>query len=167
MLNSPTQDLLFICTQFLAQNPQKRLQSLKDLGIARYADFLTKMPLTEANVACVMHFFRDTSRVKFPNLRGADLSNLKLDGVNFIRGDLSGANLRGSSLLEADLLFANFTESDLRNADLRGATLNETIWSGAVVQDCHFGEGIGLTKQQRRSLKVLGARFNEQGDERG
>ncbi|MEP0885112.1 pentapeptide repeat-containing protein [Trichocoleus sp. ST-U3] len=137
------------------------------MGIARYADFLTKMPLTEANVACVMHFFRDTSRVKFPNLRGADLSNLKLDGVNFIRGDLSGANLRGSSLLEADLLFANFTESDLRNADLRGATLNETIWSGAVVQDCHFGEGIGLTKQQRRSLKVLGARFNEQGDERG
>jgi hypothetical protein len=167
MLNSPTQDLHFICTQFLAQNPQKRLQSLKDLGIARYADFLTQMPLTEANVACVMHFFRDTSRVKFPNLRGADLSNLNLNGVNFIRGDLSGANLRGSSLLEADLLFANFTGADLRNADLRGATLNETIWSGAMVQDCHFGEGIGLTEQQRRHLKILGARFNEQGDERG
>jgi uncharacterized protein YjbI with pentapeptide repeats len=72
-----------------------------------------------------------------------------LDGVNFIRGDLTGANLKGSRLLEADLIFANFTGADLRNADLRGATLNETIWSASFSRGCNFGTGIGLTDEQR------------------
>jgi uncharacterized protein YjbI with pentapeptide repeats len=156
MLNSPTQDLYLTCTQFLEQNPQQRLLTLKQLGLARY-DFLTKMPLTEANVACVMRFFQAPSRAKFPNLRRADLSGLVLDGVNFIRGDLTGANLRGSCLLEADLIFANFTGADLRDADLRGATLNETVWSAALVEGCNFGTGIGLTDKQRKDLKVGGA----------
>jgi hypothetical protein len=39
----------------LEQNPQQRLLTLKNLGLARY-DFLTQIPLTEANVACVMRF---------------------------------------------------------------------------------------------------------------
>jgi len=106
-----------------------------------------------------MGFFKTPSQAKFPNLRGAELSNLILDGVNFIRGDLTGANLKGSRLLEADLLFANFTGADLRDADLRGATLNETVLSGALVEGCNFGTGIGLTDQQRRDLKVRGALF--------
>jgi uncharacterized protein YjbI with pentapeptide repeats len=156
MLNSPTQDLYFTCTQFLEQNPQQRLLTLKQLGLARY-DFLTKMPLTEANIACVMRFFQAPSRAKFPNLRRAELSGLVLDGVNFIRGDLTGANLKGSRLLEADLIFANFTGADLRDADLRGATLNETVWSAALVEGCNFGTGIGLTGKQRKDLKVGGA----------
>lgn len=160
MLNFTTGNLYRTCTEFLEQSSEKRLLILKDLGIARYADFLTQMPFTEANVVCVMRFFKDTSRVKFPNLRGADLSGLNLDGVNFIRGDLSGANLRGSRLLEADLLFANFTGADLRDADLRGATLNETIWTNALVKGGNFGTGIGLTNEQRRDLKIRGASFN-------
>lgn len=160
MLHSPTQDLKGTCTQFLEQDPQQRLLTLKQLGLARYADFLTQMPLSEANVACVMRFFRNPSRAKFPNLRGAELSGLVLDGVNFIRSDLSGANLRGSSLVNADLLFADFTAADLRNADLRGATLNETVWSGALVDQCQFGKGIGLTDEQRTDLKVRGATLN-------
>lgn len=159
MLNSPTQDLYLTCTQFLEQNPQQRLLTLKQLGLARY-DFLTKMPLTEANIACVMRFFQAPSRAKFPNLRGADLSGLVLDGVNFIRGDLTGANLKKSRLLEADLIFANFTGADLRDADLRGATLNETVWSTALVEGCKFGAGIGLTDKQRKALKVRGAIFD-------
>lgn len=118
------------------------------------------MPLSEANVACVMRFFKDPSRVKFPNLKGAELSGLVLDGVNFIRGDLSEANLRGSRLVDADMIFANFTGADLRNADLWGATLNETVWSGALVDQCHFGTGIGLTNEQRRDLEVRGALFD-------
>ena len=160
MLNSPTHDLYSTCTQFLEQDPQQRLVLLKQLGIARYADFLTQMPLSKANVACVMRFFKAPSRVKFPHLKGAELSGLVLDGVNFIRGDLSGANLRGSRLLDADLIFANFTRADMRNADLRGATLNETIWSGALVDQCYFGTGIGLTNEQRRDLKVGSALFD-------
>lgn len=161
MLNSLTQDLYRTCIQFLEKDPQQRLLVLKQLGLARYADFLTQMPLTQANVACVMHFFSHPSRVKFPNLKGADLSGLVLDGVNLIRGDLTGAKLRGSSLINADLLFANFTGADLRAADLRGATLNETIWSGTLVDKCHLGTGIGLTHEQHTDLKIRGARFDD------
>lgn len=157
MLNSTTQDFYFTCIQFLEQDPHQRLLVLKQLGIARYADFLTKMPLTEANVACVMRFFRTPSQVKFPNLRGADLCGLVLDRTNFIHGNLSGASLKGSRLVDADLLFVNFTRADLRNADLRGATLNETIWLDTLVDQCRLGIGIGLTNEQRTNLKSRGA----------
>ena len=157
---SPTQNLHCTCTEFLKQGPQQRLLLLKQLGIARYADFLTQMPLTETNVACVMRFFTNPSRVKFPNLKGAELSGLNLDGVNFIRGNLSEANLRESSLVNADLIFADFTGADLKNADLQGATLNETIWLGAMVYQCNFGSGIGLMNEQRKDLKIRGAKFN-------
>ena len=160
MLNSPPQELYFTCTEFLKQNPQQRLVLLKQLGIARYADFLTQIPLNEANINCVMRFFSNPSRVKFPNLKGADLSGLNLNGVNLIRGDLSNANLSGSSLINADLIFVNFTKANLSNADLQGATLNETIWLGALVDQCNFGAGIGLNHEQRRDLEVRGAKFN-------
>jgi uncharacterized protein YjbI with pentapeptide repeats len=158
MLDSPTQDLEQNCREFLQQNSQQRLLILKNLGLGRY-EFLTKMPLIEANVVCVMHFFQSPSRAKFPNLRGAELSGLVLDGVNFIRGDLTGAKLKGCSLLEADLIFANFTDADLRDADLRGATLNESVWLGALVEGCKFGAGIGLTQKQRSDLIMGGAIF--------
>jgi hypothetical protein len=164
MLNSPTQNLYQTCTQFLEQNSQQRLLTLKNLGLARY-EFLTQIPITEANITCVMRFFKDPSRAKFPNLRGAELSGLVLDGVNFIRGDLTGANLKGSRLLEADLIFANFTGADLRDADLRDATLNETVWTAALVEGCNFGSGIGLTQKQRTDLKVGGAIFDFSRDE--
>lgn len=146
--------------QFLLQSPQQRLTTLKQVGLARYADFLTKMPLTEANVICVVRFFNNPSRAKFPNLQNVDLSGLVLNGVNFIRGDLSGANLSGSSLIDADLIFANFTNANLSNTNLQGATLNETVWNGAIVENCNFGIGIGITNQQRQELKFCGAIFN-------
>lgn len=159
MLNPSTQDLRSSTIQFLEQSPQQRLQFLKQLGIARY-DFLTQMRLNEANIACVMRFFQNPNQLKFPNLIGADLSGLVLDGVNFIRGNLSAANLRESSFVNADFIFANFTNADLRNADLSSATLNETIWLDALVENCEFGKGIGLTKNQRQDLQLRGARFN-------
>lgn len=159
-LNTSTQDLYLTSAQFLEQNPQQRLLQLKQLGLARYADFLTQMPLSQANIACVMRFFNNPSQVKFPNLKGADLSGLILNGVNLIRGDLSGANLQGSSLVNADLLFANFTTADLTAANLRGATLNETVWLNTLVSQCHLGMGIGLTHEQRRDLIRCGASFD-------
>ncbi|MBG1244186.1 pentapeptide repeat-containing protein [Nostoc sp. NZL] len=159
MLNHRTHDLRHTAIQFLEQSPPQRLQILKQLGIARY-DFLTKIRLNEANIICMMRFFKYPSQLKFPNLIGADLSGLILDGVNFIRGNLSGANLQGSSLVNADLLFANFTKADLRNADLRGTTLNETIWLETLVNNCHLGIGTGLNHLQRQDLQLRGARFN-------
>jgi uncharacterized protein YjbI with pentapeptide repeats len=159
MLDIPTQDLRYTAIQFLEQSPIQRLQVLKQLGIGRY-DFLTKIRLNEANVICMMRFFKYPNQLKFPNLMGADLSGLILDRVNFIRGNLSGANLQDTSLVDADLLFANFTKADLRKADLRGATLNETIWLETLVDNCEFGLGIGLSHQQRQDLQLRQARFN-------
>ncbi|MEH1841866.1 MAG: pentapeptide repeat-containing protein [Nostoc sp.] len=159
MLNLSTQDLRHTAIQFLEQSPAQRLQILKQLGIARY-DFLTKIRLNEANIICMMRFFKYPSQLKFPNLIGADLSGLILDGVNLIRGNLSGANLQGSSLVNADLLFVNFTKADLRNADLRGATLNETIWLDTLVDKCQFGVATGLNHLQCQDLQLRKAIFN-------
>ncbi|MUG92054.1 hypothetical protein F7734_06095 [Scytonema sp. UIC 10036] len=158
MLNPTISDLRNSTIQFLEQSPQERLQTLKQLGIARY-DFLTKMRLNEANIICVMRFLQNPTQLKFPNLIGADLSGLILDDVNFIRGNLSEVNLRGSSLINADLIFANFTRADLRDANLSGATLNQTVWLNALVEGCEFGEGIGLTQYQRNDLRLRGAKF--------
>lgn len=160
MLNFATQDLYDTCKQFLQKSRCQRLLQLQQLGLARYADFLTQMRLNEVNILCVMRFLHNPSRVKFPQLQGADLSNLILDGSNLIRGDLSKANLQGTSLINADLIFANLTNADLRNTNLTGATLNETIWQGAKVENCVFGEGIGLTKIQRENLRLRAALFN-------
>ncbi len=154
-----TQNLYQISTDFLEKPPQKRLLVLKEIGLARYADFLSIMPLTEANIACVMRFFINPSKAKFPNLQGADLANLVLDGVNFIRGNLSDANLSNSSLVDADLIFASFNNANLSDVNLQGATLNETLWHNAIVKNCNFGVGIGITNKQRQKLKTSGAIF--------
>ncbi|MBD2301410.1 pentapeptide repeat-containing protein [Nostoc sp. FACHB-190] len=158
MLNSPTPELRKSAILFLEQNPEQRLQTLKLLGIGRYT-FLSEIKLNEANIVCMMRFLQNPQQLKFPNLVGADLSNLILYEVNFIRGNLTNANLQNSSLVNADLLFANFTKADLRNADLTGATLNETIWTEALVEGCQLGEGIGLTQLQYQDLKLRGAKF--------
>ncbi len=158
MLSPTINDLRNSTIQFLEQSPQERLQTLKQLGIARY-DFLTKMHLNESNIICVMRFFQNPNHLKFPNMIGADLSGLVLDEVNFIRGNLSEVNLRESSLINAELIFANFTHADLRNANLSGATLNQTVWLNAFVEGCEFGEGIGLTQYQRDDLQLRGAKF--------
>ena len=154
-----TQNLYQISADFLEKSQQKRLLILNEMGLARYATFLTIMPLAEANIDCIMRFFSNPTKAKFPNLQGAELSGLVLDGVNFIRGDLSGANLSNSSLVDADLIFANFTNANLNNANLQGATLNETIWDGAIVKNCNFGAGIGITNKQRQELVSWGAMF--------
>ena len=156
MLPTTSSDLS-ASSHFLAQEPGDRLQILKQLGLARYADFMLLMPNTAANVACVMRFFVDPSRVKFPDLRGVELVDLVLDGVNLIRANLTGAWLNGSSLVKADLIYAQLQDADLRGANLRGATLNKTSWAGAFVEGCCLGGGVGLTDAQRQDLQERGA----------
>lgn len=145
-------------TDFLEQDAQQRLHILKQHGIVRYT-FLLQMRLNEANVSCVARYLENPRGLKFPNLVGADLSGLILDGVNLIRGNLSGANLSNTSFVKADLIFVNFTGADLRNANLSGATLNETIWKDTLVSGCQLDSTIGLTQIQRQNLLSLGARL--------
>lgn len=160
-MNNLTQNVIQKSTYFLEQDPKNRLAILREIGLGRYGDFLTKMPLTTNNINCVQQFFDNSHQVKFPKLRNADLSALILDGVNFIRADLTDAKLNGSRLLNADLILANLTNADLRNADLQGSTLNATIWKGTLVDGCNLGKGIGLTQKQRQDLEVRGAVFEE------
>jgi uncharacterized protein YjbI with pentapeptide repeats len=157
MLHNATSNLQTLSNHFLEKEAGDRLQILKQLGLARYADFMLLMPNTAANVACVMRFFADPSRVKFPDLRGVELAGLALDGVNLIRANLTGAKLKGSSLVKADLIYAQLQDADLSDADLRGATLNKTSWVGAQVAGCRLGVGVGLTEAQRQDLQQRGA----------
>ncbi|MBE9208512.1 pentapeptide repeat-containing protein [Nostoc sp. LEGE 06077] len=158
MLNLSDKELRNIAIYFLEETPEERLKTLNKLGIGRYR-FLTHIKLNDVNILCIMRFFQNPRQLKFPNLAGADLSDLILDEVNFIRGNLINANLQRSSLVNADLLFANFTKADLRNADLTGATLNKTIWIEALVEGCQFGQGTGLTQLQYQDLQLRGAKF--------
>ncbi len=60
----------------------------------------------------------------------------------------------------ADLIFANFTNANLSKANLQGSTLNETLWDSAIVDECNFGVGIGITNKQRQELVSCGAIFS-------
>ncbi|MEM9567828.1 MAG: pentapeptide repeat-containing protein [Cyanobacteria bacterium P01_E01_bin.34] len=146
--------------QFLFADRDRRRQILDRLGLSRYGDILLPMQASDANITCVERFLTAPDRVKFPQLQGADLSNLALNNVNLIRADLTGTNLRESSLQTADLLFAIAIASDVRGADLRGATLSRTIWTNALVENCNFGAGKGLTNRQREELRGRGGRFD-------
>ncbi len=140
-------------TEFLKSSIEQRLIVLENVGLLRYAKLLTQMKLNDRNIACVANFLRDPSRIKFPQLIGADLAGLNLDGVNFIRANLTGANLVGCCFRDADLIFGNFSGANLSGADLRGATLNETIWTGAIVSGCDFRDSTGLGSLQLRDLQ--------------
>jgi hypothetical protein len=146
-------------TEFLKSSIEQRSIVLQELGLLRYAKLLTQMKLDEGNIACVTQFLSHPSRIKFPQLMGTNLAGLKLDGVNFIRANLSDANLAGCCLRDTDLIFGNFSRANLTGADLRGATLNETIWTGAIVLGCDFRDSIGLGSRQVIELRSSGGIF--------
>ena len=145
--------------QFLSADRDRRSHILDHLGLSRFGDILLPMRASDSNIACVERFLSAPDRVKFPQLQGANLSGLRLDGVNLIRADLTGTNLRESSLQAADLLLAKAIAADFRGANLRGATLSRTVWSNALVDDCQFGAGNGLTELQMEELRGRGALF--------
>jgi hypothetical protein len=65
------------------------------------------------------------------NLRGADLCDAYLRGVDLSGADLCGANLRDASLLGASLSDADLSGADLSGADIRNAELCDADLSGA------------------------------------
>jgi hypothetical protein len=145
--------------EFLKSSIDRRVQILQDLGLVRYAKLLTQMQPSAGNITCVERFLSDPSRIKFPQLMGVDLTGLKLDGVNFIRANLTDANLTRCCFQDADLMFGNFLRANLSDANLRGATLNETKWADAIVSGCDFRGAIGLTLSQVGELRSRGGVF--------
>lgn len=100
---------------------------------------------------------------KWPDLRGANLSDLDLTDLDlssadlananlrrsnlnranlrdaFLSGaDLSGASLIGADLHDADLTFAKARHADMRYADLRGADLYDTDLRSANLHGAHL-----------------------------
>lgn len=132
---------------------------LQEIGLLRYAKLLTQIEPSEANITCVERFLSYPSQMKFPLLMGADLTDLDLDSVNFIRANLTDANLTRCCLRDADLIFGNFSRANLSDANLCGATLNETLWTDAIVSGCDFRGAIGLTLLQVRELRSRGGIF--------
>jgi hypothetical protein len=63
------------------------------------------------------------------DIRGAVLSEGKLQGINF-----SGANLQGANLSRAKLQKADLTKANLKEADIRGANLQEANVFQAVLR---------------------------------
>ncbi len=83
----------------------------------------------------------DLSKVKLPN---AVFDRADLDGANFEASELSGAVMRRTSLREAYLVGANLSGVNFENADLEGAKLERANLSGANLTRANL-EGANLT----------------------
>ncbi len=81
------------------------------------------------------------------DLSGADLSEATLhrtvlEGADLTRVNLSGADLTGAILRRADLSRANLVKANLRGANLRGADLCEADLRGADLTGADLGGAI-------------------------
>ncbi|TAF49964.1 MAG: pentapeptide repeat-containing protein [Oscillatoriales cyanobacterium] len=66
-------------------------------------------------------------------LRGSDLQNASLSGLDLTGSYFTCADLRGTDLSEANLTNTDFIYADLRGANLSGANLNNATFRGALI----------------------------------
>jgi len=78
-------------------------------------------------------------------LFGADLRNTDLRGVNFSHAYLSTANLREVNLRGANLLFALFIQADLSGANLQDALTGRTMFGDV---DLSTAQGLEMVQHQ-------------------
>ncbi|MEL6491383.1 MAG: pentapeptide repeat-containing protein [Cyanobacteria bacterium J06555_13] len=76
--------------------------------------------------------WRASEPLTAPDLRGADLSGLELENINFARADLRGANLTNAYLYDADF----------QQGDLRGAILTRAMLVGANLCKANLSEAV-------------------------
>ena len=88
-----------------------------------------------------------------PQLEGADLSNLKLGGIDFRDANLVDANLSG-----ADLYGASFNKANLYRAVLKNAMLAESSFDSANLHHCDLSEAM-LDQAQFVQTYLSGANF--------
>ncbi len=85
-----------------------------------------------------------------PDLSGADLSRINLNGVNLMQADLNSVKLNSAQLVEADLkgatlILTDLSGANLRGAELKGATLILADFSGANLSNAQLN-GANLYK---------------------
>lgn len=73
------------------------------------------------------------------DLRGADLTDVNMEGVTLMGADLTDANLAGTNLYWCLACEAVFERADLRGACFRGATLEKADFRYARLQGADFG----------------------------
>jgi uncharacterized protein YjbI with pentapeptide repeats len=149
-------DLPTFCQDFLEQSTSSKIVILRQCGLERYSQLLVQMTASSGNLRCLVKFFGQPDRLKFPQLQGTELAGLDLQGTNLIRANFTDANLEGCCLRSADLMFGNFTRANLTNADLSSCTLYETCWQDSIVIDSNFFDTKGITPSQQQSLLARG-----------
>jgi uncharacterized protein YjbI with pentapeptide repeats len=85
------------------------------------------------------------------DLRGADLSQMRLARANLEKADLTGARLSMADLRGANLRGANLQGADLKGADLSLANLNGARLAGTSIEGAIFRE----TKIKGRTVNRL------------
>lgn len=111
----------------------------------------------------------------FPDLQGVNISNAKLQQINFGFTILTDADARGANLSsaymsygimdnanfgDALLIYTNFTDSDLHKASFVGADLNSAYFRGANLEGVDFS-GARLYGTRFIDTKLDGAKFND------
>jgi hypothetical protein len=74
------------------------------------------------------------------DLRCANLSGMKLDGVDLTNAKLQGVNLARSSLQDATLVGADLRDAFLRNTNLTRANMRGANLDGAIMEDTNLQE---------------------------
>lgn len=90
----------------------------------------------------------------WPDLLGAPLRNLNLDGVNLENTNLYRADLESTSLIGAKIRNVNLKDANLKSANFQGASLHESNLYGADLREANL-EDVDL-----RDANLLKARFD-------
>lgn len=90
------------------------------------------------------------------DLRGIDLSKLRLAKASLDRADLEGANLEATELAQASLKRASLREAYLVGADLSGANLENADLEGAKLERANL-TGANLTRANLEGADLTGA----------
>ena len=119
---SPTTVCVFTrsCSPDVVVDKPKPNQTKEEVKEILRHDDLTGIDLTGVDLHDANLRGRNLSRVK---LSGADLHDAKLQGAKLREADLSGADLRNANLSGADLTGANLSGADLTGANLEGTKM--------------------------------------------
>lgn len=108
--------------------------------------------------------WRDAHKKILPDLSGASLSNLNLNGVNFREANLAECQLRGAFLRHSNLQYATLRGANLRSTDFRSANLRRADLAGVNLEDARlqsaFFFNANLENAVMTNARLNGANFS-------
>ncbi|MDQ1251257.1 MAG: NTPase protein [Euryarchaeota archaeon] len=88
------------------------------------------------------------------NMRGSDLSGLKLDTINFSGADMTNVNLEGAKIIHSNFIGANMTGINLRKTEIKNSRFDK-----ALIDNANF-EGAIIDESKFIRAKLNSARFD-------